>query len=93
MILAIANTLGLLPSLSFAPAPFVSGRSSEPLSLRLDVLCTSLANLLLAMDMAAIGLEVNVRQLVAVGGQALTAGLLSTAAVGAASLVLILLLF
>jgi uncharacterized membrane protein YadS len=52
-----------------------------------------LANLLLTMDMAAIGLEVNLRQLVAVGGQALLAGLLSTLALAAGSLALVLMLF
>jgi uncharacterized integral membrane protein (TIGR00698 family) len=88
MILSAANTLGLLPALSFRPAGFLG--ASQPITVNLDQLCTWAANLLLTMDMAAIGLEVNVRQLVAVGGQALLAGLLATILLGGVSLILIL---
>jgi uncharacterized integral membrane protein (TIGR00698 family) len=86
MILAVANTLGLLPTLDFQPASFLS---TDKQRVPLESVCTFLANLLLTMDMAAIGLEVNVRQLAAVGGRALTAGLLSTLLLGLGSLVLI----
>jgi len=86
MILAVTNTLGLLPALRFVPASFLA---SGPQEIQLETVCTFFANLLLTMDMAAIGLEVNVRQLAAVGGRALTAGLLSTVALGAGSLLLL----
>ena len=44
-------------------------------------------------ELAAIGLEVNLRQLVTVGGRALIAGLLSTVALGLGGLMLLTLLF
>lgn len=92
LILAVANSLGLLPELSFQPAaPFSSPGTS--LTIHVSAACTIMANLLLTMDMAAIGLEVNVRQLISVGGRALVAGLFSTLAVGAAGLILLALLF
>ncbi len=93
VLLSLANTFGLLPALSFRPVSPFAGGVGEPITVRLDDACTLIANLLLTMDMAAIGLEVNLRQLVSVGGQALLAGLLSTLALAAGSLVLIALLF
>lgn len=92
LILSVANTIGLLPELSFKPlTPFSSSATS--FTIQVSAACTFAANLLLTMDMAAIGLEVNVRQLIAVGGQALLAGLLSTLAVGVAGLILLAILF
>lgn len=85
--LSILNTLGLLPALAFRPTGTPS--DGESYVVHLSGLCTSAANLLLCMDMAAIGLEVNLRQLAAVGGRVLLAGLLSTAALGLASLLFI----
>jgi len=93
IILSLANTLGLLPSLTFRPMMSFAGGAGDPITIRLDEVCTFVANLLLTMDMAAIGLEVNLRQLVSVGGQALIAGLWSTIVVAACSLLLIALLF
>jgi uncharacterized integral membrane protein (TIGR00698 family) len=93
LILSLANTAGLLPVLSFSPVnPFMS-RADQPFTVPVAAACTFLANLLLTMDMAAIGLEVNLRQLVAVGGQALLAGLLSTVGLGLGGLILLALLF
>jgi len=81
---------GLLRALTFRPIVPWPGRGDQTATIELSALCTLLANLLLTMDMAAIGLEVNIRHLAAVGGKAVTAGLLSTMALGAASLLLIL---
>lgn len=91
VILSLAQTFGLLPALTFRPLVPWPGRGDQTATIELSALCTLLANLLLTMDMAAIGLEVNIRHLAAVGGKAVTAGLLSTMALGAASLLLILL--
>jgi len=92
MFLSLANTVGLLPELAFRPiSPF--GNEGSTVSLHVSAACTLAANLLLTMDMAAIGLEVNVRQLIAVGGQALLAGLLSTFAVALAGMLLLTILF
>lgn len=88
--LSSINTLGLLPALAFrGTGPLADG---EPYIVHLDALCTTLANLLLCMDMAAIGLEVNLRQLMAVGCRALVAGLLATVLLGFTSLLLIALM-
>ncbi len=91
VILSLAHTFGLLPALTFRPIVPWPGMGDQTATIELSALCTLLANLLLTMDMAAIGLEVNIRHLAAVGGKAVTAGLLSTLALGAASLLLILL--
>ena len=93
LILSLANTVGLLPVLSFNPVNPWMGPANEPFTVPVAAFCTFLANLLLTMDMAAIGLEVNLRQLVAVGGRALIAGLLSTIALGLGGLILLTLLF
>jgi len=93
LILSLANTAGLLPILSFNPLNPLMGRANVQFTVPVDALCTFLANLLLTMDMAAIGLEVNLRQLIAVGGRALLAGLLSTLALGLGGLILLALLF
>lgn len=90
LFLSLAHTAGLLPEMAFRPlTPFAS---STTYTISLSAACTLLANLLLTMDMAAIGLEVNLRQLISVGGQALLAGLLATVAVAASALVLITIL-
>jgi len=69
LILSLANTVGLLFVLLFNPMNPLMGRTNEQFTVPVDALCTFLANLLLTMDMAAIGLEVNLRQLIAVGGR------------------------
>lgn len=93
LFLSLANTAGLLPVLSFNPINPLMGQANEQITVPVATLCTFLANLLLTMDMAAIGLEVNLRQLVAVGGQAMLAGLLSTLVLGLFGLTLLSLLF
>ena len=67
---ALLNTLGLIPTLEFASLPFVSGNLRVPLS----GLLASLEGMLLALTMAALGLEVDVRFLARVGGRALLTG-------------------
>ena len=86
--LALLSTLGLLPTLTFP----VTGALSEQIgnaTLSIEKVCTFVATFLLTLAMAAIGLEVNVRQLVGVGARALSAGVLVTAALGLFSLLLI----
>lgn len=91
--LAIVNTLGLLPTLEFRLMDFLAGGDAErSFSVSLETLMTRTGKLLLALAMAAIGLEVNLRMLGRVGQRALLAGLLSTAVLGLASLALITLL-
>lgn len=92
LILSVANTIGLLPTLAFKPLGSWAGQP-ESISVPVDAMCTFAANLLLTMDMAAIGLEVNIRQLAAVGARALLAGLLSTIGLGLAGLLLLAVLF
>ncbi|RME37428.1 MAG: YeiH family putative sulfate export transporter [Planctomycetota bacterium] len=85
--LAALNTLGWIPALHFpANATFGMG---EPLIVSVRDALTTCGKLLLTLAMAAIGLEVNLRQLATVGGRALAAGLASTAALGLATLLLI----
>jgi uncharacterized integral membrane protein (TIGR00698 family) len=89
--LAACNTLGLLPTLSFDLAvPLAS--ATQPAHVAIGPLLTRTATLLLTIAMAAIGLELNIRQLAGVGARAIVVGLLSTAAVGGAGLILVRLL-
>lgn len=89
--LAACNTLGLLPTLSFDLAGPLA-RVAQPAHVAIGPLLTKMGKLLLTVAMAAIGLELNIRQLAGVGTRAIAAGLLSTAAVGAAGLILVRLL-
>lgn len=92
LILSVANTFGLLPEMAFRPwSPFSA--TADPITVQVSAACTFAANLLLTMDMAAIGLEVNLRQLASVGGKALLAGLLATVAVAATGLLLMAIVF
>lgn len=92
LILSVANTFGLMPEMAFRPwSPFAS--VSDPIIIQVSAACTFAANLLLTMDMAAIGLEVNLRQLASVGGRALLAGLLATLAVAATGLLVMAIVF
>jgi len=93
LFLSLAHTAGLLPELSFRPLWPLSPADGAVLTVQVSAACVFAAKLLLTMDMAAIGLEVNVRQLIGVGGRALLAGLLATIAVGATGLILLTLLF
>lgn len=88
VLLALMNTVGLIPTLSFELAPFLPG-GSQQVSVDVGGACTKAGKVLLTFAMAAIGLEVNLRQLAGVGGKALLAGLTSTAVLGAGSLLLI----
>ncbi len=90
VVLAALNTLGFIPTLSFNMVDALSG--GQPTTVSLSNAMTTVGKLLLTLAMAAIGLEVNIRQLASVGGKAIAAGLVSTAALGAASLLLISLL-
>lgn len=87
---AVLNTFGLLPLLQFNVAQFLfSDESGGLVSISLVALMTGAGKVLLALAMAAIGLEVDLRVLTGVGKRALHAGLLSTAALGIASLALV----
>ncbi len=88
---ALLNTLGLVPTLHFTLAEFITGSAREVIVSVGSVLTTT-GKLLLTLAMAAIGLEVSVRQLAGVGGRAITAGLAATVVLGAFSLLLIRLL-
>ena len=93
VIFAVINTLGLLPTLEFRLADFLSfGASGSQVSLSLRTMMTGCGKVLLTLAMAAIGLEVHFRLLAGVGKRAIQAGLLSTVVLGAASLVLIVVL-
>ena len=88
--LAVLNTFGMIPTLDFE----LSGLWGEvwPASVPLATALKTLGKILLTLAMAAIGLEVNVRQLASVGARAISAGFISSAILAAASLTLILLL-
>jgi uncharacterized integral membrane protein (TIGR00698 family) len=76
--LSVLNTLRLLPVLQF---PFAAAPLSE--------LLVNLGEILLALSMAAMGLEVNVRFLARAGGAALLTGAAASAVLCLASLLLI----
>jgi len=82
--LAVLNTLGLLPVLGFPSTGVLSS-----LSVRLGTWLVEAGNWLLTLAMAAIGLEVNLRLLVRVGGRALLAGFMAVVVLCLASLGLI----
>ena len=87
--MALCNSLGFIPTLSFEPL-FHSGAASGIIHWPLQPAFKWTSELLLTWAMAAIGLEVNLRQLVSVGGSAIAAGTLATLVLGAGSLFLIL---
>jgi uncharacterized integral membrane protein (TIGR00698 family) len=72
--LAILNTLGLLPSMTFHPLGGI-GFSAD-----LAKMLAEAGNLLLTLSMAAMGLEVNLMFLLRTGGPALGTGLVASAA-------------
>jgi len=86
---AVLNTLGMIPTLEFA---LWGGGGSSPASIPLASTMKMLGKLLLTLAMAAIGLEVNVRQLAGVGARAISAGFIASALLAGVSLALILLL-
>jgi len=84
---ALLKTLGLLPILHFNLLGAEALRSVDTTDL-----LTSLGKIMLALAMAAIGLGVNLRSLLSVGGRALAAGIISSILLAASSLALIRLL-
>jgi uncharacterized integral membrane protein (TIGR00698 family) len=84
LLMALLNTAGLLPSLEFRPLG-----NQEPLRIALAPALTQAGNWVLAVAMAAMGLEVNLRFLARVGRLALLVGLASCIAMCVASLMLI----
>ncbi len=88
MAFALVNTFGLIPTLHFDLAEVISGETRH-VSVSVGAGLSVAGKVLLTIALAAIGLEVNVRQLGQVGGRAIAAGLFSTAALGASSLFLI----
>jgi uncharacterized integral membrane protein (TIGR00698 family) len=69
-ILALLNTLGLLPTVTFHPVG-----STGPVTAETAQSLADAGSLLLTLSMAAMGLEVNLRQLIRSGGPALLTGL------------------
>lgn len=91
VIVAVVGAMGLIPELQFDAERmpgWMTGYDSIALA---DVLGDS-AKVLLALAMAAIGLEVNLRLLVRVSGKAVLCGLLSTTMLAIVGMVLIRLL-
>jgi uncharacterized integral membrane protein (TIGR00698 family) len=89
--LALLNTLGLIPTLAF-PLRGLGGAGGGPVEVQLAAYITWAGELLLTLAMAASGLDVNLRELVGVGGRAVLAGVVSTIVLAAASLAMIALL-
>lgn len=89
--LALVNTLGLIPTMTFQPIAFLSDGGAD-LQLPLAEVMTRCAKIFLTIAMAAIGLELHIRGLAGVGARALTTGLVTTLTLGTASLLLVLLL-
>ena len=88
--LAVLNTLGMIPTLDFELRGF-SGETT-PASVPLASTTKTLGKILLTLAMAAIGLEVNVRQLAGVGARAISAGFISSVILAGASLAMIMML-
>ena len=86
--MATLNTLGLLPSLEFRPSALL-GWTGEPLRVPVSVALTQVGHWILALAMAAMGLEVNLRFLSQVGRLALLAGIAACVAMCGGSLLLI----
>ena len=78
--LAVINTLGLLPELTFK----VLG-AAAPATIGLAKILAEAGNLLLTLSMAAMGLEVNLKFLIRTGGPALATGALASLAQCAAT--------
>ncbi len=81
LIAASLNTAGLLPTLRFEAF-------DQPVALQ--AVLGTVGSVLLTLALAAIGLSVNLRALCGVGGRAAIAGLTSTVALAAATLVMVL---
>jgi uncharacterized integral membrane protein (TIGR00698 family) len=85
---ALMNTLGLIPALEFHPA----WTAAQSFSISTASMLVEAGSFLLALAMAAMGLEVDIRFLARVGGRALLCGVLSCLALCISSLALIRLL-
>ncbi len=72
-LMALIGSLGLVPDLSFTASSF----SDDPVTLDSRELIRSLGKLLLAMAMAAIGLQVNLKSMLTAGKKAIIAAILS----------------
>lgn len=88
--LAVLNTFGMIPTLDFELAGFWG--EATPASVPPASALKMVGKILLTLAMAAIGLEVNVRQLASVGARAISAGFISSVILAAASLTLIVFL-
>ncbi len=91
VVMALLNTFELLPQLHFAPGSLVSDGESRTVLPMADMFKNA-AKILLTLAMAAVGLEINVRQLASVGGKAILVGGLVSVALGSLSITLITLL-
>lgn len=85
---AIINTIGLIPTLQFELSEYLAGNARH-VSVAVGDVFQVAGKILLTIAMAAIGLEVNIRQIGGVGAKVIIAGVLSTVALGAVSLALI----
>ena len=88
---ALLHTLGLIPALQFHPAPFL-GAGAADVHVPLANLLVEAGNIALALAMAAMGLEVNVRFLAQVGGKTILTGAVASLVLCGCSLALIRLL-
>lgn len=89
--MALLNTLGLLPTLSFHLADFFP-TTTPMVDVSMVEVFKNAGKMLLTLAMAAIGLEVDVRRLAGVGRRAISTGLLVTIALAGASLTMVTLL-
>jgi uncharacterized integral membrane protein (TIGR00698 family) len=89
--LALANTLGLFPSLHFQTAPW-TWFPPRHFEVAMSSALVEGSNILLTLAMAAMGLEVQLRMMAKVGGKALLTGTATAVILCALSLALIKLL-
>lgn len=90
LLLAVCNSLGLLPTMEFPHAPALAAFGFESgLRAPLGGMFEYVGKVFLILAMAAIGLEVNLRVLLRAGSTAIRAGLICTLLLVAVSLVLI----
>ncbi len=88
VLLATLNTLGLIPSLHFELSESIAG-TPRMVDISTSLELKRFAKILLTLAMAAIGLELNVRVLLSVGGRAFLTGTLACIALASISLGLI----
>jgi len=88
VLMSLLCTFGLLPTLNFELSDAFP-TSSKLVTVPMIDMLSKAGKILLTLAMAAIGLEVDIRMLAAVGGRALVTGLVVTATVAICSLALI----